>query len=173
MTFRNIGSCFLFSTYLKIRNCLFLVKHTHVKQVWSKTKIFFYCLKHTRLDAHHLYWTRSLIWRQLYFENWYNNIEWRQGKVTVVTVFSRRWKRWVHHMTCIVGKLTKPMIWAFLLLDELIGYLSSFHDLLCFGIEVEISPQGFEQHLLFDAHSLAVDVSKLLDATKHSKLFSL
>lgn len=55
---------------------------------------------------------------------------------------------------------------------EQLHYLSSFHDLLCFCIEVEISPQGFEQHLFFDTHSLAVDVSKLLDATKHIKFSS-
>ena len=48
-----------------------------------------------------------------------------------------------------------------------VNHLSSFHDLLCFCIEVEISPQGFEQHLCPDPHPLTVDVSKLLDAAKH------
>lgn len=47
-------------------------------------------------------------------------------------------------------------------------YLSSFHDLLGFCIEVEISPQGFEQHLWPNAYPLAVDMGKLLNATKHT-----
>ena len=43
-------------------------------------------------------------------------------------------------------------------------YLSSLHDLLGFSVEVEVSPQCLQQHSGPDAHLLAVDVSKLLDA---------
>lgn len=50
----------------------------------------------------------------------------------------------------------------------MLRYLSSFHDLLCFCIEVKISPQRFEQNFTLDAHPLAVDLSKLLDAVKHT-----
>lgn len=49
-----------------------------------------------------------------------------------------------------------------------VGYLSSFQDLLGFSMEVKIPPQGSEQDLGVDAHPLAVDLSKLLDASKHS-----
>jgi len=42
-------------------------------------------------------------------------------------------------------------------------HLSPLHDLLGFSVEVVISPQSLTQHLLPDAHLLAVDVGKLLD----------
>lgn len=47
-------------------------------------------------------------------------------------------------------------------------HLSSFHDLLCFCVEVKISPQRFEQNFSLDAHPLAVDLGKLLDAVEHT-----
>lgn len=43
------------------------------------------------------------------------------------------------------------------------AHLSSLHDLLGFGVEVEVAPQGLKQHLRPDAHLLAVHVSKLPD----------
>lgn len=49
-----------------------------------------------------------------------------------------------------------------------LSYLSSFSDLLCFCIEVKISPQRFEQNFRLDAHPLAVDLGKLFDALKHT-----
>lgn len=52
-------------------------------------------------------------------------------------------------------------------------YLSSFHDLLCFCVEVEISPQGFEQHLCSDPHPLTIDGGKLLDTETQSHILIL
>ena len=45
-----------------------------------------------------------------------------------------------------------------------LNYLSPLHDLLGFGVEEEIPPQGLTQHLLSNTHLLAVDVGKLLNA---------
>jgi hypothetical protein len=45
-----------------------------------------------------------------------------------------------------------------------LSYLSPLHDLLGFGVEKEIPPQGLTQHLLPNTHLLAVDAGKLLNA---------
>lgn len=81
---------------------------------------------------------------------------------------------WIHHF--ISKRRMNPLRFHSLLQkgceEENTGpvfyYLSSLHDLLRLCIEVEISPQGFEQHLFFYPHSLAVDAGKLLDAAKHT-----
>lgn len=46
------------------------------------------------------------------------------------------------------------------------GYLSSLHDPLRFGVQVEIPPQGFLQNAGLHAHLLTVQVSELLSSTK-------
>lgn len=48
-------------------------------------------------------------------------------------------------------------------------YLSSFHDPLCFGVQVEIAPQRFLQNGGPHAHLLTVEVSKLLSSDDHKR----
>lgn len=47
-------------------------------------------------------------------------------------------------------------------------YLGSPHDPLGFEVEVVISPQSLEQHVRADAHLLAVELRKLMNAAHKS-----